>query len=259
MPYIDIAGERLFFSTSRPDPGTSHTLVCIHGSGGNHQHWPTQLRTFKEFSVVAVDLPGHGRSAGGGRETVHDYAAVIEGIVESMSLERVTLMGHSLGGAIVQMLALIAPAWLERIILVGTGARLRVAPDILDALQGPADPVADLISSWAFGPSAPSSLVDAMRLELQRTPVAVTRGDFDACDKFDILSRVADIRRPALVISGSRDRLTPPKYGGYLAASIPGARHEIIPDAGHMMALEFPDAFIAHVMSFIESNPNRYR
>lgn len=257
MPYIDVAGERLFYSTSRPETGTVHSLVCIHGSGGSHQHWPAQLRTLKDFRVIAVDLPGHGRSDGGGRETVHDYAVVIEGLVESMSLDRVTLIGHSLGGAIVQLLALEAPPWLDRIILVGTGARLRVAPDILHALQGPAGPVANLISNWAFGPSASAPLVDAVRLELLRTPVAVTRGDYKACDRFDILSRVADIHLPALVISGNSDRLTPPKYGDYLTAKITGARHVIIPDAGHMMALEFPGAFVAHVVSFMEPKPYR--
>jgi pimeloyl-ACP methyl ester carboxylesterase len=97
-------------------------------------------------------------------------------------------------------------------------------------------------------------LVDALRVELEQTPVAVTRGDFRACDNFDAMHRIGNLRLPTLVISGSRDRLTPPKYGEFLASEIDGARHVIIPKAGHMMALEYPEVFTDHVVSFMAAN-----
>ncbi len=197
-------------------------------------------------------MPGHGKSQGKSHDTVKGYAAVLDAFIRAMNFSRVILMGHSLGGAIAQTLALEAPTWLEKIILVGTGARLRVAPSIFEALLVGAGSAADLISARAFGPSARRNLVDVVRRELQQTPVMVTRNDFRACDGFDAMQTIENIRIPTLVISGSEDQLTPPKYGAYLAANIPGARHVIIPSAGHMMALEYPDIFTKHVITFLD-------
>ena len=255
MPYINVAGNRIYFTTSRPDAQTGPSLICVHGSGGSHNHWPRILLACKDICVMAIDLPGHGKSPGKSRDTVEGYAAVLSEFVKSMGLDRVTLVGHSLGGAIAQVLALRRPDWLEGIILVGSGARLRVASSILDALQSSTAHTADLVSKWAFGPSAPPDLVNGFRIELLQTPAAVTLGDFQACNGFDIIPFIGDIHLRALILSGSKDRLTPPKYGDFLADNIPGAKHVIIPDAGHMMALEYPEIFIKHVMSFMEPNP----
>ena len=251
MPHINIAGNRIHFTTSRTEFQNSPTLLCVHGSGGSHAHWPEKLLTRKDICVVALDLPGHGKSQGEGLNTVEGYAGVLSEFVKSVGLDRSTLVGHSLGGAIAQALALRGPAWLEGIILVGTGARLRVAPSILDALQASVAHAADLVSAWAFGPSAPPDLVNAFRTELLQTPAAVTLGDFQACNNFDIMPFIGDIHIRALVISGSKDRLTPPKYGGFLANHIPGTKHVVIPDAGHMMALEYPEVFTKLVVSFV--------
>ena len=252
MPYLETADDRLYFSTSRADYQTGYSMVCIHGSGGSLTHWPEKLRRFDKFSVVALDLPGHGKSQGKGRDSIEDYATVVDAFVKASNLNRVILMGHSLGGAIAQQLALVAPKWLAALILVGTGARLRVAPSILDTLLKTTEPAANLIADWSFGPSAPTSAVETVRHGWQQTPRSITYGDFKACDGFDVMQKVEDIRMPVLVLTGSEDKLTPPKYGAYLASNIPDAKHVIIPNAGHMMALEYPDFFIEQVMTFAD-------
>ena len=256
MPYLEAADDRLYFTTSRADYQTGYSIVCIHGSGGCLSHWPEKLRKLDKFSIVTLDLPGHGKSQGKGRDSIEEYATVVDDFVAAANLNRVILMGHSLGGAIAQQLALVAPKWLAALILVGTGARLRVAPSILDTLLKTTEPAANLITDWSFGPSAPTSAVETVRLGWQQTPRSITYGDFKACDGFDVMRKVEEIRMPVLVLTGSEDKLTPPKYGSFLASNIPDAKHVMIPNAGHMMALEYPDFFIEQVLTFADQISN---
>jgi len=250
MPIVQIDGEALFYEHSPGAAGGS--LVLIHGSGCDHATWPEDLRRLAGAGVYGLDLPGRGRSEGSARNDVGGYADVVERFVDTLGLRHVALFGHSLGGAIVQALALRKPAWLSAIVLVGTGARLRVAPAILEGLtSGDPREAIDLICKWSFGPNPPRDEVARVREILNRTDPLVTHADLSACDRFDVMDRVGAIAKPTLVICGSDDRLTPEKYGRFLQEQIPGAGIAVVPDAGHMMGLENPDAFLAPVRSFL--------
>ncbi|MFZ0726851.1 MAG: alpha/beta hydrolase [Desulfobacterales bacterium] len=255
MPFVASGKEKLFYSLSRA-AAAPLTLVCLHGSGGRHTHWPEGLRASRRVRTAAVDLPGHGRSSGAGRSRVEDYADDIAGMIQALGLASVALMGHSLGGAIVQVLALRRPAWLKKIVLVGTGARLRVAPAILEKLLQEPSRAADLLGDWSLGPTASPALRTAVCEGFRQTPPEVTHGDFSACDRFDIMAHLSEIGLPALVVSGAEDRLTPPKYGDFLARHMSDARHVILPRAGHMLALEFPAEFTRLVEGFLADVEN---
>ncbi len=250
MPFVSIDGADLFYEES-PHPSEG-SLILIHGSGCDHTTWPPVLRRLPGISVYALDLPGHGRSGGAARDDVGAWADLIERFAETLSLGRVALVGHSLGGAIAQTLALRHPDWLSAAILVGTGARLRVAPAILEGLASD-DPrqAIDQICRWSFGPHPPKAEYDRVREIFFRTDPLVTHSDLSACDRFDVMDRVGTIPVPTLVISASEDRLTPEKYGRYLADRIPDARLAVIPDAGHMMGLEKPESFLDPIRSFL--------
>lgn len=250
MPIVHIDGEDIFYDHSPCEAGGS--LVLIHGSGCDHSTWPAALRGLSGASVYGLDLPGHGRSGGAARNDVGAYADVVARFVETLDLRRAVLFGHSLGGAIVQTLALRKPAWLSAIVLVGTGARLRVAPAILEGLASD-DPQAavNLICEWSFGPNPPQAEPTRVRAIFNRTEPFVIHSDLSACDRFDVMDRVGDIAVPTLVICGSDDRLTPDKYGRFLQERIAGANIAIIPDAGHMMGLENPDAFMGPIRTFL--------
>lgn len=247
--FIRIGKEQVYYdrndSTARP------VLIPIHGSGGRGAHWPEALRRWPAAGVYTPDLPGHGRSTGDGRTSVADYAGVLDAFVTALGLEKVILMGHSIGGAIAMTSALRSPAWLTGLILVGTGARLRVTRSILDGLLSDFDAAVDIICGLLFGPSAPESLMDLVRQDMRATSPRVIHGDFSACDRFDIMDRIGEIRYPCLIVSGARDMLTPPKYGEYLSKRIAGARHVVIEGAGHMIAQERPAEFLRAVSDFI--------
>jgi pimeloyl-ACP methyl ester carboxylesterase len=252
MPFVEIGPERIFYDHSPSAAG--RVLLPIHGSGGDHRSWSESLRRLPAAAVLTPDLPGHGRSTGSGRSRVSDYAEFLAAFVERLALENVVLMGHSLGGAIVQRLALRAPDWLAAIVLVGTGARLKVDPAILAGLLSDYDAALELICQLAFGPQAAPALVRTHRQGLRQTPPAVTHGDYSACNQFDIMDRIGDIRVPTLVVTGDADKLTPPKYGAFLRDRIPGAQMAVIAGAGHMLALENPEALIGHLGAFLTAH-----
>lgn len=253
MPHTSIDGEPVF--TAFSDGGEAGDLILVHGSGGDHSHWPEQLLQLPGVRVHGIDLPGHGISGGQARDSVNAYADVVAGLVKALkSPPKTVVAGHSLGGAIALTLALRQPDWLSGIILVGTGARLRVAPAILDGLLGD-DPGAavDTLTDMAFGPGAPDEAVERIRSGWHRIDPRVTHADLSACDRFDVMDRLAEIRIPALVIAGTKDRLTPLKYGQYLHEHIPDSRLAVIEGAGHNMALERPAEIVSEVAGFFRA------
>ncbi|MGD2269846.1 MAG: alpha/beta fold hydrolase, partial [Desulfobacterales bacterium] len=191
MPFVKVAEENIFYSFTSSQQ--KRTLLAIHGSGGNHTNWPDNLRNLPQANIYAIDLPGHGQSTGQGHDSVAAYADFIEAFVAELDLDHVTLIGHSLGGAIVQVLALQAPGWLKSIVLVGTGARLKVHPDILEGLLTNFAATIDIICQWAFGPTASQTLINTGRQVMLNTAPAVIHGDYSACNQFDIMDKVAAI------------------------------------------------------------------
>ena len=251
MPFVTVGADNIHYDRGGSEEGPA--LVLVHGSGGDHSHWPSELRDLGEARVFAPDLPGHGRSEGRGRKSVEDYADFIDAFVSELGLGDVVPVGHSLGGAVVQILALRSPAWLSRIILVGTGARLRVHPDILKGLQTAPEGTLRTICDWSFGPDAPRSAVTAAYQNFLKTDPAVIHGDYSACDRFDIMDRVGEIPHPALVVVGTADRMTPAKYGKHLHRGLSRSRLAVIENGGHMMGLEKPEALVRCISDFLNS------
>lgn len=251
MPYVEIDGEKTYYSFGKSDAGKA--LLLIHGSGGDHMVWPWKLLRLPSAEVYAVDLPGHGKSSGRGRQSVEDYADFVEKFVSTLDIGNLTLAGHSLGGAIVQTLALRSPKWLDKIILAGTSARLRVMPKLLNGILDDFDKAADLICGLAFGPAADESMLENARKALLQNDPETVHGDYTACDRFDVTGRVGNISISTLIIAGTLDRLTPMKYSEYLHKRIPGAQILVIENCGHMMALEKPDEFAKGISDFLET------
>lgn len=251
MARIRIDNASIFYRHIKGHPSLP-TILFIHGSGGSHKSWPHQLYTYTAANVLLIDMPGHGKSTGNGYRSVEKYAAIIHPLVSALGQKHVVLAGHSLGGAVAQTVALSNPVWLSGLILVGTGVRLRVHADILENLQKNYSQCVDLICRWAFAPDTPAYLIKESRRAMLKTDPAVTHGDFSACDAFDIGHEVGKINCRTLVLSGSQDRLTPPKYGHFLHRHIPNSQYRLIEGAGHMMALEQPEQFLGCITSFVD-------
>jgi pimeloyl-ACP methyl ester carboxylesterase len=242
VPTLAVRGLRLHYLALPESDPRAPALLFLHGSGGTHRHWIPQVRHFAPaYRAVALDLPGHGASEGDGAGSIADYRDWVEAFMDAAGMEQAFLVGHSMGGAIALAFALKVPGRLSGVGLVGTGARLRVHPSILEGLRGDPERAAALVSEWAYAPSSGAELPAQGRKELLRGSLAVLEKDFRACDAFDVMKEVDRIRVPAVVVCGAEDRLTPVKYGQYLHERIPGALLAVIPGAGHMVMLEKPD------------------
>lgn len=236
-------------------PGGGPPLVLVHGAGGTHRHWPEEVRGLPGRRVIALDLPGHGSSPGPAPAGVAGHARGVLGLMDALGLEAACLAGHSMGGAVALTLALEAPARVAGLCLVATGARLRVSPAVLQATADPARlaAAAGSVAAWSFGASAGEALRREFVDGLLANAPGVVHGDFAACDAFDVMGRLGEIRAPALVVCGSEDRLTPPKYSEFLRDRIAGARLETIPGAGHMVMREAPAEVARLVGGFLAS------
>lgn len=253
MPFVTVQNQRLHYSAHRQDINQQRLpLVLVHGAGGNLYHWPSHLRRLPDHDVYALDLPGHGRSQGPGRSTIGDYAEVVHDWAAALDLRRFVLAGHSMGGAIAQTFALRYPHRLAGLILVGTGARLRVHPAILQRIQTDKEGVARQLVEWVHGGRARAAQKRQYLRHVLAVETNVMLGDWQACDGFDIMSQLANIHVPTLIIAGTQDQMTPVKYGRYLAEHLPEADLTIIEGAGHMMMLEQPLLVTSAITGFLD-------
>lgn len=228
-------------------------VVLVHGAGGSRLQWPPQLRRMPGQAVYSLDLPGHGRSPGPGETTIEGYAGRLLSWARQVDLGPVVFVGHSMGGAIALLTALVEPERAAGLVLIGTGARLRVHPSLLEltaSATGLAGAI-EMVMAMAFGPNPPTDLARRSGAGFAETPAAVLHGDFSACDRFDAMERLKEIRGPALVICGREDRLTPLKYSQRLAEGISGARLAVVEEAGHMVMLERPPQVAAAIQGFL--------
>lgn len=245
--------EQLFFTVKNPD--WPRNIVLVHGAGADHSHWPMEIADLHGHSVYCLDLPGHGRSPGRGHDSIAGYANAVAGFVEKLALSPVILVGHSMGGAIVQSLALDKPAWLKAIVLVGSGSRLKVAPALLEQLALDFPGAVNVLCQSLFGPKASPAMILAERDRYLNTDWRQLRDDLLACNAFDVTARLSEISLPTLVVTGEADVMTPIKYGQFLKDNIARAELVVIPGAGHMAALEQPLEFTRVVTGFLDTIP----
>jgi pimeloyl-ACP methyl ester carboxylesterase len=235
-------------------------VLYVHGTGCNGQVWVPHMNAIADaHSSVAIDLPGHGGSPGGGFRGVGDYAYFVVELAQTLGWDRFVVAGHSLGGAIALLTALYHGDLLDGLILVDTGARLRVDPTILCGARQAAEAGREVVTdrSWGFASATPQSVVDAVQGLIAGTNPAVTYQDWIADDTFDVMTRLKDVRVPTLAICGAQDRLTPVKYHQFLAVQIPGCQLTVVEDAGHWMFWEQADVFTQTVRSFLDGLPER--
>jgi len=238
MPYAVTAfGPIFYLSRGHGQP----PLIAVHGAGGTSRHWGYQLSGLSDLTrVVALDLPGHGRSGGETHTSVAEGARRVVALLDALGLERAVLMGHSMGGAIVQTLALHNPQRVAGLVLVGTGARLRVHPTILSGIVEDWDATTALITAWSYAPEQSPAVLARATAALRATPAAVLHADYSACDRFDAIDEISRITVPTLIVVGAQDQMTPPKYAEFLARTLPQTQLMVVPGAGHLVMIAQP-------------------
>ena len=235
------------FSPDRP------TVVMVHGAQHDHSVWILQSRWLAHhgFGVLAVDLPGHGRSEG---PALPDIGAMADWLLHALSaagVSRSVIVGHSMGSLIALEAAGRAPERVRGLALVGTAFPMAVSDGLLAAARDDEESAFDMINRWSHarwihrpGTPGPGFSVHVQNLRLmQRQPKGVLLNDFTACNAYQGgLDRARSLGCPVLFVLGARDAMTPPKAARPLIAAIPNASVVQVPDCGHALMSEAPDA-----------------
>ncbi len=223
----------------------SNPLVFIHGSGDSARIWRLQAEQLgRDHQVCAIDLPGHGQRLDtlSVEVTVQEYAkAAHEIIQDELHLARPIIAGHSLGGTIALMMALEYGPELGGLILIGTGGRLRVHPTLLEAARTAPQQARLQLGELSVTQAHTGTIQAIMNEQVPPEPHILYR-DLAACHVFDCMAQMHEISLPTLIICGADDRLTPVKYSQFLHDHITGSTLRIIPNAGHYVMREQPEA-----------------
>lgn len=228
--------------------GMGPLLVLVHSAGGNARSFDAMLPHLEGRAVLVPSFPGRLGSEGPHPRTAEAAAAWLRGFLLALDVPRAIVAGHSVGGAIAIELALAqargeARPLLDGVALVSTGARLRVLPEVLRALE----------SAEARGEAADLSSWLAPDPARRFTPPAAALEDWRMADGFDRLAAIGAVRARTLVLSGTADPLTPPKYGAFLRDRIPGAQLLSFEGAGHDLPLERPAEVAAALVRFADT------
>jgi pimeloyl-ACP methyl ester carboxylesterase len=234
------------------------TLVFVHGAGLDHSSFALQSRYFgyHGWNVLALDLPGHGRSDGPPLQTVGDMARWIAHLSDSLSIRKFSVVGHSMGALAALELATRHAPLVERIAMVGIAYPMKVGEAFLDAAKRNQYDAFDMHTIWghaaqvplAANPSPGMWMHGDNQARLERLAPGVLYADLKACNDYVL---EGEVRCPALFILGERDVMTPPRRAQEIQQKIPNAKTVRVPFSGHALMAEAPDATLDALIGFL--------
>jgi pimeloyl-ACP methyl ester carboxylesterase len=256
--YLDVAGRRISFLTV--DGANPYgMLLLIHGAGVSARTWVNQLRDLAHVGTpVAIDLPGRHESSPAAEPTLENYAESVHELLAHLGDRPAFVAGHSLGGAVAQVLALRHPERVTGLVLISTCARVPPGDGTQQLLGLVPIPFRRIVFLSAVRKLllAPSASVDAIGLTLDEIggcPTRTIQHDTAIGRAMDMADVARALRVPTLVLCGARDRLTAPDLSRQLSDMIAGSRLQIVPSAGHMLPLEAPDVVNRAIAEFVAS------
>lgn len=241
---------------------TMPTVMFIHGAASDHSVWSLQSRYFAYhgWNALAVDLPGHGKSAAPPCASVGEAADWIVRLLDAAQVRQAVLVGHSLGSLIALEAASRHPSRVTRLVLVGSVVPMPVSEPLLQASSANDHVAYDMINVFSHSAAAQMGgnrvpglwmMGSSMRL-MERSGPGVLHTDFSACNDYVTgLEAAQNVKCPALLILGKRDLMTPMKAAADLIAKLPGARVAALEGSGHALMEEKPDAVLDNLISFL--------
>jgi pimeloyl-ACP methyl ester carboxylesterase len=253
--HASTGGLQLSGDGANSDP----VVLLIHGAGSDSTVWQLQTRylAYRGLRAIAVDLPGHGRSAApaSALATVEEMTAWVARFIAAAGsvygFQSAHIVGHSLGTFIALELARSHPLLVRSLTLCGTATGMPVHPALLDGASNDIETAAALMASWSHdkpahigtNPTPGLWMLGGARALVENSAPGVLAADFGACVAYSAaLDAAAAVTCPATVVIGLGDKMTPPKSGRALAAALPSAQVIELPGTGHSMMTENPRA-----------------
>lgn len=260
---LEVDGKRAFAYTAAHElEPKKPTVVFVHGAGLDHSWFGLQSRYFGYHgrNVLALDLPGHGRSEGPAISTISGMADWVSGVLKSLKIPKASIVGHSMGSLVALELAARHPAQAERIVFIAVGYPMKVAEPFLEAARNNDYAAFDMHTIWGHAAQVPLAgnpnpgmwMYGDTLARLERLAPGVLYTDLKASNDYgDGAESAPKVECPVLLILGRRDVMTPPRAAKVLQEKIPGAKTVEIAPSGHSLMAEAPDATLDALIAFI--------
>ncbi|MGD2061137.1 MAG: alpha/beta hydrolase [Acidimicrobiia bacterium] len=260
---LEVRGEIAYAATGGPgiDPDLE-SVVFIHGVGQDHTIWvlPTRYFARHDRNVLAVDLPGHGRSSGPPLETIEEMADWVVQALDAAGIDRAAFVGHSMGSLVALDAAARHPDRVRSLALVGVSFPLAVADQLSESAQANSHDAIEMLTYWGHSSAAqiggsptPGMWMTGASMRLwERAAPGVIHTDLKACDGYDAGSeRASKVECPTLLLLGERDRMTPVRGAESIRRAIPDQDTVIFRGAGHPLLLERSDPVLDQLIRVV--------
>jgi len=260
---FEVDGKRAFAYTAAHElDAAKPTVVFVHGAGLDHSSFGLQSRYFGYHgrNVLALDLPGHGRSEGPPLPSIQDVADWVAAVLKTLKIAKASVVGHSMGSLVALEFAARHPAQCERIAFIAVAYPMKVSDPFLEAARNNDHAAFDMHNIWGHAAQVPLGgnpnpgmwMYGDTLARLQRLAPGVLHIDLKACNDYGAgAESAARVKCPALFILGRRDVMTPPRSAKLLQEKIAGAKTVEIPPSGHSLMAEAPDATLDALIAFI--------
>jgi pimeloyl-ACP methyl ester carboxylesterase len=260
---LTVQGRKAFAYTAAHDiDPAKRSIVFVHGAGLDHSWWGLQSRYFgyHGFNVLALDLPGHGRSDGPALTTIGEMADWVKQALDAAKIKSAAVVGHSMGALTALEFGARYPEYAERIALIGVAYPMKVSDGFLDAALRN-DPAAyDMDTIWAHAAQVPLSanpnpgmwMYGDTLARLARLAPGVLHAGLAACNAYAGGSEAAaKVKCTALFVLGARDMMTPPRGAKALQEAIKTSTAVQVAVSGHSLMAEAPDATLDALIGFL--------
>jgi len=251
------------YTGGKPFDAAKPSIIFIHGAAADHSVWTLQSRYFAHhgFNALTIDLPGHGKSFGDAKTTISQYADWVINLSDHGAIREAVVVGHSMGSLIALDLATRYSTRVSRLALLGCNTPMPVADALMDAAEHCPHEAFDMLNIWGHAPQVKwnqsaipgTALMMAYKCLLEKSRPGVLANDLTACSSFALAAdTMKQIVAPTLVLSGSKDMMSPPKAAQLVATQIIGATFSLLDGVGHAMMQEAPGKVLDALRDFIK-------
>ncbi|MDO8699678.1 MAG: alpha/beta hydrolase [Rhodoferax sp.] len=265
---VNVNGHATYcYTGGKPFDAAKPTVIFIHGVLNDHSVWILQTRYLAHhgWNVLALDLPGHCRSAGDPPATVEDAADFIVALMDAAGLQKAALVGHSFGSLIALETAARAPQRISQVVLVGTASPMKVSPALLDASLNEPMKALEMVNVFSRATLAPppssmgpgtwvygASMALGRRVLASNPRVNLFHAGFKACDSYTHgEAAMEQVQCPVLFVLGSVDQMTPPKAAQVLVQKARNGQVVYLPGGHHQMN-ETPEPMLTALTGFLK-------
>jgi pimeloyl-ACP methyl ester carboxylesterase len=250
---LDLRGAVAYVATgNQPIDKAKETVVFIHGVGQDHTVWVLPIRYFARHgrNVLAVDLPGHGRSGGQPLKTIEEMADWVVDLLDACNIEEAAIVGHSMGSLVALDLAARHPGRARSLALVGVSVPLAVNEQLLGRAETESHDAIEMLTYWGHskwsqigGSPTPGIWMTGVSMRLwERAAPGTVHNDLSACDDYSVgLERAEQVMCPTLLLLGEKDVMTPLRVAQNLARLLENQETVVFEGAGHALLAERPD------------------